>query len=70
MTFIATAMMYYGLILFKLRKILKIKDHEMPKGNEVQLNNSIIKFDRFMLVLYGVIFIFFNANYFLTYCLQ
>ena len=71
MTFIATAMLYYGLLLFKLRKILKIKDQKMvsSEGNEVQTSNSVIKLDRLMLVFYVLIFIIFNAYYFMKYLL-
>ena len=68
MIFIAMAMFYYGLILFMLRKIFKIQDAEKAgMRHDVQLNNSIIKFDRGMFVLYVIIFIIFNASYFMTY---
>ena len=58
MTFIATGMLYYGLLLFKLRKILKIKDQKMASSveNEVQTSNSVIKLDRLMLVFYVLMF--------------
>ena len=50
MTFIALAMMYYGLILFKLRTILKIEDIKLAskEHEKIQLSNSVIKSDRFM----------------------
>ena len=72
MIFIALSMMYYGLIVFKLRKIKsnKIKDAEIAyNGIEEDLTNSIIKIDKFILVTY-VVFCFkiFNAYYFIKYC--
>ena len=63
--------MYYGLLLFKLRKILKTEDQKMASsvGNEVQTSNSVIKLDRLMLVFYVLTFIIFNAYYFMKYYL-
>ena len=71
MTFMATGMMYYGLLLFKLRKILKTEDQKMASsvGYEVQTSNSVIKLDRLMLVFYVLTFIIFNAYYFMKYYL-
>ena len=70
MTFIASGMLYYGLLLFKLRKIVKIKDAKMANvESEVQTSNSVIKLDRLMLVFYVLIFIIFNAYYFMKYLL-
>ena len=61
-------MFYYGLILFMLRKIFKIEDVEKAvMKNDIQLNNAIIKCDRGMLALYVIIFIIFNASYFMRY---
>ena len=72
MTFIALAMMYYGLILFKLRTILKIKDENWAskEHEKIQLSNSVIKFDRFMLIIYVLLFFLFNVYYFLNYLLS
>ena len=68
MTFIASGMMYYGLLLFKLRKIVKIKDAKMANvESEVQTSNSVIKLDRLMLVFYVLTFIIFNVYYFMKY---
>ena len=68
MTFIASGMMYYGLLLFKLRKIVKIKDAKMANvESEVQTSNSVIKLDRLMLVFYVLTFIIFNIYYFMKY---
>ena len=63
--------MYYGLLLFKLRKILKTEDQKMASsvGYEVQTSNSVIKLDRLMLVFYVLTFIIFNAYYFMKYYL-
>ena len=70
MIFISMAMFYYGLILFMLRKIFKIKDAEKAAmRNDIRLNNAIIKCDRGMLVLYVIIFIIFNTSYFMKYLL-
>ena len=68
MILIALALVYYGLILFKLRKILKIGDTSKA-GNEKdvqQMTNSVIKLDRLMLVAYVIIFLFFNVWYFIS----
>ena len=72
MTFIALAMMYYGLILFKLRTILKIKDENWAskEHEKIHLSNSVIKFDRFMLIIYVLLFFLFNVYYFLNYLLS
>ena len=69
MTFIAMAMMYYGLILFNLRKITKKiqMTEKTSKGKDEELSNIIIKFDRLMLIIYIIIFILFNAYYFIKY---
>ena len=69
MLFIAMVMLYYGFILFSLRRTLKIKDTVIipSKENEIKLTNSVIKCDCLMLVLYGLIFIIFNTSYFLKY---
>ena len=69
---IAMALVYYGLILFKLRKILKISD-AAKAGNEKnvqQMTNSIIKMDRLMVVAYIIIFFLFNVCYFISYLLK
>ena len=69
MLFIALALLYYGLILFNLRKILKISD-AAKAGNEKnvqQMTNSIIKMDRLMVVAYMIIFLLFNVCYFISY---
>ena len=66
MIFIAFAMLYYGLILFKLRRITKISDAKMdPMENDGQLTDSVIRSDHRMLVIYVAIFIFFNVCYFI-----
>ena len=68
MSFMAMAMLYYGLILFKLRRCSKIEDNEMnyeENGNKVF--NTIIKLDRIMLVTYCIVFVIYNAGYFMTY---
>ena len=72
MTFIALALMYYGLILFKLRTIMKIKDENWAskEHEKIQLSNSVIKFDRFMLIIYVLLFFLFNVYYFLNYLLS
>ena len=71
MIFIALAMLYYGLILFKLRKFSKKNKIGSTKkdSNEdmEELSDSIIKWDRLMLVIYVIIFILFNAYYFIKY---
>ena len=69
---IAMAMVYYGLILLNLRKILKISDGAKA-GNEKnvqKMTNSIIKMDRLMLVAYIIIFFLFNVCYFISYLLK
>ena len=72
MIFIASAMLYYGLILFNLRKILKIEDARKTfmEKNDIHLTNSIIRWDRFMLIFFLFIFKLFNACYFFLYFFQ
>ena len=70
MIFIAMAMLYYGFILFSLRKKLKIEDTEKSeKDNKMKLTNSVITCDRVMLVIYVLYFIIFNTSYFIYYLL-
>ena len=66
MILVASALMYYGLILFKLRKILKIGDVANEKHVQ-QMTNSVIKMDHLMLVVYIIIFFLFNICYFIYY---
>ena len=67
-------MFYYGLILFNLRRIKKpkkITDVGMTSNeNEEMLTNAIIKLDRLILFMYGIIFAAFNAYYFMKYYLK
>ena len=69
MIFVQIAMDYYGLILLKLRPIVKIEDTEMAAfpSNDVKLSNSVIKIDRLMLAVYLIIFVIFNVFYFIIY---
>ena len=62
-------MMYYGLVLFKLRKILKIEDSTgvSSKIIDIQLTNSIIKWDHFMFFIFVMSFFLFNFCYFTKY---
>ena len=62
MVFIAIAMLYYGLMIFKLQRFNKIEDE---KGAQ-QMSNSIIKLDRLMLVAYVMFFLIFNVYYFIS----
>ena len=69
--FTFSTIMYYGLILFLLRKPLKVKD-EVNNSNCSKRNvdndyDHYIKSDRFMFVTYMSLFLIFNAVYFLTY---
>ena len=70
MIFVQIAMDYYGFILWKLRPIMKMKieDTEMafPK-HDVKLSNSVIKTDGLMFVVYLIVFVMFNAFYFIIY---
>ena len=66
MILVASALMYYGLILFKLRKILKIGDVANEKHVQ-QMTTSVIKMDHLMLVVYIIIFFLFNVCYFIYY---
>ena len=47
---------------------MKIEDTEMaiPK-HDVKLSNSVIKTDRLMFVVYLIVFVMFNAFYFIIY---
>ena len=65
MILIASALMYYGLILCNSRKISKVDMKANEKGAQ-QMTNSIIKLDRLMLVAYVIIFLLFNVCYFIS----
>ena len=69
MIFIAMAMMYYGLILFSMRKVLKIEDAAENYSNkkDIQVSNRVVKCDRFVFVSYVISFILFNSCYFMSY---
>ena len=68
MLFMAIAMLYYGLIIFKLRRFNKIEDEKMNyKENDIQVSNTILKLDRLMLVTYCIVFGIYNAGYCMTY---
>ena len=62
MAFIALAMMYYGVILFLLRKT-SLEEAVRPFDN-VQLSDLIIKWDRTMIIVYSLTFFLFNIFYF------
>ena len=68
MVFVQIAMDYYGIILLKLRPIVKIEDTEkaFPR-NDNKLSNAVTKIDRMMLALYLIIFLMFNFCYFIIY---
>ena len=71
MVFMAMAMLYYGLIMFKLRRFNKIKNEEKNlKENDAILGNAILKWDRVMLVFYCSAFGLYNAGYFMKYFLK
>ena len=72
MTFISIAMLYYGVLLYLLRKT----STEMTKKvgpmdtNDEMFNlerDSVIKWDRKMFVFYGIGFILFNIGYVIYY---
>ena len=66
--FIAIAMLYYGLIIFKLQRFNKIEDEKRnSKENSAKVSNTILKWDRVMLVLYCIGFSFYNVAYFMNY---
>ena len=68
MVFIASALLYYGLILFSLRKILKIEDAgKASNKKDIQLSNFVVRCDRFIFVTYIISFILFNSCYFMSY---
>ena len=69
MIFIACAMLYYGIILFNLRKIPKVADSANTTNIEkdIKLDISIIRSDRIMLFFFLIIFFLFNAFYFIIY---
>ena len=69
MIFICNAMLYYGVILFTMRKITKVEDAVMIPNKpyydkNIGRTNSIIKWDRFMLFFHLIAFILFNCCYF------
>ena len=62
MAFIALAMMYYGVILFLLRKTSL--EEAIRAFDNVQLSDLIIKWDRTMIIVYSLTFFLFNIFYF------
>ena len=70
MLFMAMAMLHYGMIIFKLRRFNKIEDEKTnSKENDIKVSNTIIKWDRVMLILYCIVFGVYNAGYFMKYYL-
>ena len=73
MTFVSIAMLYYGILLYLLRKTsmeITKKVGPMDKNEEEMLNSErdlVIKWDRKMFLLYGIGFILFNISYFAYY---
>ena len=60
--------MYHGLILMILRRVTKIRDVEMHSNrNDNELSNSIIKWDRFIFIVYLIMFVWVNFAYFIHY---
>ena len=78
MVFICIAMLYYGIILFTLRKTSKessevdtVFNGTVIKRKDAQLCDKIIKCDRIMIVIYVLVFTLYNVVYFsLPYCGQ
>ena len=60
-------MIYYGLILHKLRKTKK--EEEQEECNPDEKRDLIIKWDRRHFAMYNILFILFNILYF-TICLS
>ena len=60
MIFIASAVMYHGLILFKLQKISKFED-ATSTSNENKIGDQLV------LLIYVIIFTIFNIYYFISY---
>lgn len=60
MIFIASAVMYHGLILFKLQKISKFED-TTSTSNENKIGDQLV------LLIYVIIFTIFNIYYFISY---
>ena len=60
-------MIYYGLILHKLRKTKKEEEQEVYNPDEKR--DLIIKWDRRNFAIYNILFILFNILYF-TICLS
>ena len=67
MLFLSIAMMYHGVILFKLQKNSRIEDANVDHKQDIQLSKLVIKWDRKMLVIYITFFILFNTFYFISY---
>ena len=71
MVFMSFAMMYYGLILFKLRRTSKEESAVRPfNEKDAHFSDLIIKWDRIIFVIYLITFIFFNFSYFIIYLAQ
>ena len=73
MTFVSIAMLYYGIILYLLRKTSmeltkKVGPMHTSENEMLKLERDlVIKTDRTMFLLYGIGFILFNISYFAYY---
>ena len=70
-------MLYYGIILFTLRKTSKestevdtVSNGKVIKRKDAQLCDRIIKCDRIMIVIHVVVFTLYNIGYFIGYYSQ
>ena len=72
MLFMAIAMLYYGLIVFKLRRFNKIGKEKLnsKERDDSKTTNTILKSDRWMLVIYCIAFAVYNSVYFIVNCLM
>ena len=67
-------MLYYGIILFTLRKTSKevsegdiVFNGTVIKRRDTHLCDKIIKYDRIMIVMHMIVFILYNVVYYIGY---
>ena len=72
MTFVSIAMLYYGILLYLLRKTsMEMNKKVGPMDTNDEMFNLehdlVIKWDRKMFLFYGIGFILINIGYFVYY---
>ena len=69
MNFLLVAILYYGVILYCIRKAKKVNDNPRTIKNKDnhEEEDQYVKIDRFMFIIYLFSFILYNFIYFLQF---